>query len=44
VTPEQVQKMTKKYIKPEKMTLIVVGDKQKIEKQIEETLKQPLKQ
>ena len=44
VTPEQVQEMTKKYIKPENMTLIVVGDKQKIEKQIEETLKQPLKQ
>lgn len=44
VTPEQVQEMTKKYIKPENMTLIVVGDKQKIEKQIEETIKQPLKQ
>lgn len=40
VTPEQVQEMTKKYIKPEAMTLIVVGDKVKIEKQINETVKQ----
>jgi len=46
VTPEQVQALTKKYIRPENMTLIVVGDKQKIEKQIEETInvKQPIKQ
>jgi len=39
VTPEQVQEMTKKYIQPENMTLIVVGDKEKIQNQINETLK-----
>ncbi len=39
VTPEQVQEMTKKYIRPESMTLIVVGDKEKINNQIEETIK-----
>jgi len=44
ITPEKVQEMTKKYIKPENMTLIVVGDKLKIESQIEETIKKPLKQ
>jgi len=38
ITPQQVQELTKKYIRPENMTLIVVGDKQKIEKQIEETI------
>lgn len=43
VTPEQVQEMTKKYIKPENMTLIVVGDKEKIEKQVNETIKQTVK-
>ncbi|QKX06689.1 insulinase family protein [Aquimarina sp. TRL1] len=45
VTPKQVQEMMKKYIKPEQMTLVIVGDKQKIEKQVEETIrvKQPLK-
>lgn len=36
VTPEKVQEMTKKYIDPEKMTLVLVGDKKIIEKQIEE--------
>jgi len=44
VTPEKVREMTKKYIKPENMTLIVVGDKAKIESQIQETMQQPLKQ
>lgn len=44
VTPEKVSEMTKKYIRPENMTLIVVGDKQKIENQIQETIKKPLKQ
>ena len=44
VTPEKVQEMTEKYITAEKMTLIVVGDKAKIESQIQETLKKPLKQ
>ncbi|NJB69662.1 putative Zn-dependent peptidase [Saonia flava] len=44
ITPEKVQEMTRKYIRPENMTLIVVGDKQKIENQIEETIKKPLKQ
>lgn len=42
VTPEQVQTMAKKYIKPEKMTLIVVGDEEKIKDQVEETLKKPV--
>lgn len=36
VTPEKVQEITKKYIDPEKMTLVLVGDKKIIEKQIEE--------
>ncbi|NAS13463.1 M16 family metallopeptidase [Poritiphilus flavus] len=44
VTPRMVSEMTKKYIQPDKMTLIVVGDKAKIESQIQETLNQPLKQ
>ncbi|WP_343486502.1 pitrilysin family protein [Allomuricauda sp. d1] len=44
VTPEKVSEMTKKYIRPENMTLIVVGDKQKIENQIQETIQKPLKQ
>ncbi|MEM7380180.1 MAG: pitrilysin family protein [Bacteroidota bacterium] len=44
VTPRMVSEMTKRYIQPEKMTLIVVGDKAKIESQIQETLNQPLKQ
>ena len=44
VTPAKVQEMTKKYIRPENMTLIVVGDKAKIEDQIQETLDKPLKQ
>ena len=43
VTPEQVQEMMKKYIQPEKMTLIVVGDKEKINDQIQETMDLPEK-
>jgi predicted Zn-dependent peptidase len=43
VTPEQVQEMAKKYIQPGKMTLIVVGDKEKIKDQVEETVKNPEK-
>lgn len=38
ITPEKVQEMTKKYIRPEDMTLIVVGDKEKIKDQVEETI------
>lgn len=41
VTPQQVQEMTKKYIQPEKMTLVVVGDKEKIKSQVKETIAQP---
>ncbi len=44
VSPEKVSELTRKYIKPENMTLIVVGDKEKIEDQIQQTLEQPLKQ
>jgi predicted Zn-dependent peptidase len=44
VTPEKVQEMTQKYIRPENMTLIVVGDKKKIQDQIQETVQKPLKQ
>jgi zinc protease len=36
VTPEQVSEITKKYIRPEDMTVVLVGDKKVIEKQIEE--------
>lgn len=39
VTPEKVSEMTKKYIKPENMSLIVVGDKEKINDQVLETVK-----
>lgn len=41
VTPAQVQEMAKKYIQPDKMTLIVVGDKEKIKDQVNETVKTP---
>jgi zinc protease len=34
VSPEQVQQMTAKYIKPELMTIVVVGDKAKITEQL----------
>ena len=36
VTPEQVTEMTRKYLDYEKMTIVVVGDKKVIEKQIED--------
>ncbi len=36
VTPEQVSEMTKKYIRPDDMTMVIVGDKAKIEQQIKE--------
>ena len=39
VTPEKVKEMTTKYIKPENMTLIVVGDKAKIQQQVQEIMK-----
>jgi zinc protease len=41
VTPAVVQKMTQDYIKPEEMTIVVVGDKAKIADQL--TAFQPLK-
>lgn len=44
ITPAKVQEMTQKYIKPENMTLIVVGDKAKIQDQVMETVQKPLKQ
>ena len=44
VTPEKVQEMTRKHIRPEDMMLIVVGDKAIIESQLEETIDKPLKQ
>ncbi|MEQ8904441.1 pitrilysin family protein [Ekhidna sp.] len=34
VTPEQVSELVKKYIRPEDMKLVIVGDKKKIEQQI----------
>jgi predicted Zn-dependent peptidase len=34
VTPALVQKMTQDYIKPEEMTIVVVGDKAKIADQL----------
>ncbi len=39
VTPGQVQEMAKKYIQPGRMTLIVVGDEEKIKDQVKETVK-----
>lgn len=39
VTPQQVSDLTKKYIRPENMTLVITGDKSKIEQQIEEYAK-----
>lgn len=44
VTPARIQEMTRKYIKPENMTLIVVGDREKIESQIPQPVKQTLRQ
>lgn len=37
ITPQQVSEMTKKYIRPEDMTVIIVGDKEKVKMQVEET-------
>jgi zinc protease len=34
VTPDEVQRMTAKYIKPDQMTIVVVGDKSKITEQL----------
>jgi predicted Zn-dependent peptidase len=34
VTPQQVQQMTQKYLLPDKMTIVVVGDKAKINEQL----------
>ncbi len=34
VTPDEVKKLAGQYIKPESMTIVVVGDKSKIEEQI----------
>jgi predicted Zn-dependent peptidase len=36
VTPAVVQKMTRDYIKPEEMTIVIVGDKAKITDQLTE--------
>ena len=36
VTPEQVSELVKTHIRPEDMTLVIVGDKKKIEQQIKE--------
>lgn len=36
VSPEEIQAMTKKYIRPEDMTLVVVGDKKVLDEQIKE--------
>jgi zinc protease len=34
VTPAQVQEITVKYLRPQEMTIVIAGDKKKIEKQI----------
>jgi predicted Zn-dependent peptidase len=34
ITPEKVQEMAQKYIREEDMTLVVVGDKKKIDNQV----------
>jgi zinc protease len=34
VTPADVQKLTRKYIRPEAMVIVVVGDKSKISDQL----------
>ena len=39
VSPQKVQEMTKKYINPDKMTLVIVGDKSKVQNQVEEIIK-----
>lgn len=35
VTPEKVKELTGKYLQPDKMTLVIVGDKEEIEKQMQ---------
>lgn len=42
VTPGMVQQMAKNYIDLDKMTLIVVGDKEAIKDQVKETIKGPV--
>lgn len=34
VTPADVQRMARQYLKPEEMTIVVVGDKAKIQEQL----------
>jgi predicted Zn-dependent peptidase len=34
VTPDDVEQMAKKYIKPDEMTIVVVGDKAKISEEL----------
>jgi predicted Zn-dependent peptidase len=34
VTPAQVQELAKKYIRPESITIVIAGDRKKIEKQV----------
>ncbi len=41
VSPEKIQEMTQKYLKTDDMTLVIVGDKNKIEQQIEGAQLQP---
>ena len=45
VTPQQVSEMARKYVRPEAMTIVVVGDKKLVDPQLkkfEETRKKPL--
>ncbi len=44
VTPEQVQQMMRQYIKPNEMTLVVVGDKSKISDQLKPFEPAPMQQ
>ncbi len=41
VTPKDIQQAAQKHLRDEEMTLIITGDKKKIEKQIEEFSKDP---
>jgi zinc protease len=34
ITPQQVQQMTQRYVRPKNMTLVVVGDKKQIDRQL----------
>lgn len=34
VTPQDVQRMTQRYLDPARMTIVVVGDREKIEEQL----------